>query len=279
MSLCKLHFFTVLATIVTFATVGSLDRQRKECDLPRPNPLPHAHASLGYSGRPTKKLAGSRRTEPFPAEIETLPDVFLPVQLKNPKDLAAGRLLVASRDLADPNFAKTVVLLVHYDVQGVVGLVLNRRTDVPLSRALADLKPARERSDTVYLGGPVETPLVLALFQSPANLDGAEHVFGRVYLISSKTLFEKTISAKPDPGVFHVYVGYAGWTADQLRREVELGAWFIFPGDAGTVFNSDPDSLWSQMIGKTELQLAESEPAAEGAWASVGQFSVVSYEQ
>ena len=115
---------------------------------------------------------------------------------------------MASRDLADPNFAETVVLLVHYDVQGVVGLVLNRRTDVPLSRALADLKPARERSDTVYLGGPVETPLVLALFQSPAKIDGAEQVFGGGYLISTKALFEKTSLAKPDPGVFHVYVGY-----------------------------------------------------------------------
>ena len=120
---------------------------------------------------------------------------------------------------------------------------------------------------------------MLALFQSPAKIDGAEQVFGGVYLISSKTLFEKTISAKPDPGVFHVYVGYAGWTADQLRREVELGAWFILPEDASAVFNSDPDSLWSQMIGKTELRRSESEPAAEGPWTIVGQFSVVSYEQ
>ena len=207
MSLRKLRVFTVLATIVTFATVGSLDRQRNECDLPRPNPLPHTHASLGLSGRSRKKLVGSRRAEPFHAEIEALPAVFLPVQSNNPKDLAAGRLLVASRGLADPNFAETVVLLVHYDAQGVVGLILNRRTDVPLSRVLEDLKPAKERSDRVYLGGPVETPLVLALYQSPANLDRAEHVFG-IYLISSKTLFEGTISAKPDPGVFHVYVGY-----------------------------------------------------------------------
>jgi len=279
MSLCKLRFFTVLAAIVTFATVGSLDRQRKEFDVPRPNPLPHAHAALGYSGRSTKKLVGSRRAEPFHAEIEPLPAVFLPVQSKNAKDLAAGRLLVASRELADPNFAKTVVLLVHYDAQGVVGLILNRRTDVPLSRVFEDLKPAKERSDTVYLGGPVETPLVLALFQSTSKIDQAEHIFGEVYLISGKALFEETISAKPDPGVFHVYVGYAGWTADQLRKEVELGAWFIFPEDASTVFNSDPDSLWSQMIGKTELQLAEGEPAAEGPWTNVGQSSVVNYEQ
>jgi putative AlgH/UPF0301 family transcriptional regulator len=279
MSRRKLRLFTVLATIVTFATVGRLDRQREEFDVPRPNTLPHVDASLGYSGQPTKKLAGSHRAKPFRAEIETLPAVFLPVQSKNAKDLAAGKLLVASRDLADPNFAKTVILLVHYDAQGVVGLILNRRTDVPLSRVLDDLKPAKDRSDRVYLGGPVETPLVFALFQSPAKIEGAEHVFGGVYLISTKSLLEETISAKPDPGAFHVFVGYAGWTADQLRKEVELGAWFVFPEDASTVFNSDPDSLWSQMIGKTELQVAGSEPAVDGSWASASQFSVVSYQQ
>jgi putative AlgH/UPF0301 family transcriptional regulator len=64
--------------------------------------------------------------------------------------------------------------------------------------------------------------------------------------------------------VFHDYLGYAGWTQDQLRMEVELGAWFIFPADASTVFNRDPDSLWREMIRKTELQLARSEPVMTG---------------
>jgi putative AlgH/UPF0301 family transcriptional regulator len=56
-------------------------------------------------------------------------------------DLAVGRLLVASRDLGDPNFAKTVILLVHYDEdKGGVGLVLNKRTDVPITRVFRYLK-------------------------------------------------------------------------------------------------------------------------------------------
>lgn len=189
------------------------------------------------------------------------PAVFLPIQSKKTVDLGAGKLLVASRKLGDPNFAETVVLLVRYDAEGVVGLILNRRTHVPLSRVLEGLKAAKGRSDPVYLGGPVETPAVFALFQSPAKLEGAEHIFGGVYLVSTKPLFEQAISARPDPGVFHVYLGYAGWTKNQLRKEVELGAWFIFPPDAETVFDSDPDSLWPQMIQKTELKLAGSGPA------------------
>ena len=114
-------------------------------------------------------------------------------------------------------------------------------------------------------------PTVFGLFQSPAKLEGAEHVFDGVYLIAAKPLFEQTLAARPDPGMFHVYLGYAGWTQDQLRMEVELGAWFIFPAEASTVFNWDPNSLWLEMIRKTELQLARSDPVMteEGVFAAV----------
>jgi putative AlgH/UPF0301 family transcriptional regulator len=260
MSLRKLCFFTMLAAIVAFIGVRRLNVQIKEFDGPTPNSRPHdalaPDGSLCYMGQPASKLGRSHWVKAFRAKSEIPPAVFLPVQSKNAKDLGAGKLLVASRDLADPNFAKTVVLLVHYDAEGVVGLILNRRTDVPLSRVLEGLKAAKDRSDPVYLGGPVETPAVFALLQSPAKLEGAEHIFGSVYLISTKTLFEQTVSKQPDPGAFHVYLGYAGWNTSQLRKEVELGAWFIFQGDAKTVFDSQPDSLWPRMIEKTELQLA-----------------------
>jgi putative AlgH/UPF0301 family transcriptional regulator len=194
---------------------------------------------------------------------ESLPALLLPIQFKDPKNLGVGKLLVASRGLGDPRFAETVVLVVRYDEKGVLGLILNRRTNVPMSRIL-DLKAAKDRSDRVYFGGPVEPSSVLALFQAPekAKMEKAEKVFGGLYLIADGALFEQTLSARPDPQVFHVYLGYAGWTQDQLRAEVQLGAWFIFPADAGTVFDSDPDSLWLQMIHKTELRLAVAEPGA-----------------
>jgi len=265
MSLRKLCFFTMLATIIAFVAAGRLNVQIKGFDVPTPNPGPHDPAlapdgSLWYMGRSANRLDRSTWVKAFRAKDEFQPTVFLPVQSKNAKDLGAGKLLVASRGLADPHFAQTVVLLVHYDAEGVVGLILNRRTDVPLSRVLEGIKAAKHLSDPVYLGGPVE-PALLALLRSPAKAEGAQHIFGPVYMISSKALLEQTISARPDPGGFHVYLGYAGWTTDQLRKEVELGAWFIFQGDAGTIFDSDPDSLWSQMIQKTELKFAGSGPA------------------
>lgn len=260
MPLRKLWLFATLASVFAFAAVARLEVQARYSDLPTPHFRPH-HPELAFDeslwrpGQPSNNLVRSNWV--FHAkEQELAPPVFLPVLSKNPKDLAAGKLLVASRDLGDPEFAETVVLLVRYRAEGAVGLILNRRTNVPLSRVLDQLKEAKDRSDLIYLGGPVETPAVFALLRSTSKVEGAEPIFGGVYFVSSKTLFEKAISARPDPGNLRVFLGYAGWDNDQLRKEVELGAWFIFPADTRTVFDSDPDSLWRHMIQKTELNVA-----------------------
>jgi|SRR5208337_240638 len=172
-------------------------------------------------------------------------------------DLAVGRFLVASRDLGDPNFAKTVILLVHYSGdQGAVGLVLNRRTDVPMSRLFQDFKEAKGRTDPVYVGGPVELNSVLALLKTKAKPENAARVFGDVYLISNKDVLKATMASGAEASVFHTYVGYAGWGAGQLEHEVELGAWHIMPADSATVFHSDPDSVWPRLIQRTEAQIA-----------------------
>jgi putative transcriptional regulator len=171
--------------------------------------------------------------------------------------LAPGMFLVASRDLGDPNFAHAVVLLVHYDDEnGAMGLIINRSTDVPLSRIFADLKEARDRADPIYVGGPVETGTVLALLKSASKPKEAERVFGDVYLISSKTLLEKTLASGIEASQFHAYLGYAGWGREQLEHEVELGAWHVLAADTGNVFHSDPESVWPRLIGRTEVRIA-----------------------
>jgi putative AlgH/UPF0301 family transcriptional regulator len=259
MSMHKRFLFAMLFTIFALGAAAGLRVYRTEFDVPKPNtwshaPVPVAVALPRYDSQPAN--VPSRGLKTFRTKGELRPALVLPIQFKNPQDLGVGKLLVASRSLGDPDFARTVVLLVRYDEKGALGLILNRRTGVPLSRVL-DLEAAKDRSDPVYRGGPVGPSAVFALFESSAKMEKAENIFGKVYLISDKALFEQTIAARPDPGVFHVYLGYAGWTQDQLRAEAQAGAWFVFPADAATVFNSDPDSLWLQMIEKTELQLAE----------------------
>src|SRR6267142_769086 len=72
----------------------------------------------------------------------------VPAQSKQTHGLAAGKFLVASRDLLDPNFAETVVVLVRYEEDGVLGLIINRRTKVPIARVFPELSESiKTRSD------------------------------------------------------------------------------------------------------------------------------------
>jgi putative transcriptional regulator len=173
-----------------------------------------------------------------------------------PADLAAGKLLVASPDLPDPNFAKTVVLLVQYDEDGVVGLILNRRSKVPISRVLDELAGAKNRADPVYAGGPVGRTDVLALVRSRRPPGDAQRVIGDVFLVSTKQGLEKTFASATDADTVHVYLGYSGWTAPQLQHELDMGAWYVLQGSAKAVFDSDPDALWPRLIRETEMRIA-----------------------
>ena len=183
--------------------------------------------------------------------------LVLPVAYGQAPSLTAGKILVASRDLADPNFSESVILLVNFDEDsGALGLIVNRRSEVAVGRVLRDLKQARGRSEPVYLGGPVESEGILAVLRSPSSLSDAKHIFGDVYLVSTRALLEKTLTDNVDASRFHVYLGYAGWGPGQLEHEIEIGSWRVVPSDASTVFDSDPESLWPRLIRKTETRIA-----------------------
>ncbi len=240
MSLRTFSLYAILAPLLTLAAAERLSCHFKRSDLNRLANAPVLVSSV-------------------PPTSELLPAHLLRIQSAEAKNLRVGKILVASRSLGDPLFAKTVILLVQYDADGVLGLTLNRRTKIAVSRVLESLRAAKKRSDLAYLGGPVETPAVFALLKSQAKVENAQSIFDGIYMITAKPLLEQTLATQPDPNVFHVYLGYAGWSQEQLRKEIELGAWFVFPGDVSAVFNADPDSLWQEMIRKTELQIAGNE--------------------
>jgi putative transcriptional regulator len=168
---------------------------------------------------------------------------------------AAGRFLVAARELADPNFARSVVLLGQYEEKGAMGLTINRPSAMTIGEALAGFKAAKERKDPAYLGGPVVRTGVLALVRSASKPDDAKPVFGDVYLVSTRPLLEKLL-ATADATRLRVYLGYAGWGAGQLEMELEIGSWHVISADAATVFDTSPASVWPRLIKRTDLRIA-----------------------
>ena len=180
-----------------------------------------------------------------------------PVQTDAPtKHLAAGKILVARRSLEDPNFAETVIVLVQFDEEGTLGLIVNRQTKFPVSRLARDLDGAKGRMEPLYLGGPVAVSGVMGLIRTSAKLEDAKRVFGDVYMISSKGAVEKAIASNSDPKTFRLYLGYAGWDAGQLEFEMRLDAWDVLPANPAIIFDSHPETLWTRLSEQEDLRIA-----------------------
>jgi putative transcriptional regulator len=174
---------------------------------------------------------------------------------RSERQLSVGDILVASEKLGDPNFARSVVLLVQYDEdKGTVGLVINRRTEIPLSRIFPKTKHAP--SDPVYMGGPVSITAVQALLRLSKQTDQATPVVADIYVTGAKELIEKSVASRAGPSKFRLYLGYAGWAPGQLETEIELGAWAVLHSDPDTVFDENPESLWSRLRRESHMQIA-----------------------
>jgi putative transcriptional regulator len=178
----------------------------------------------------------------------------LTAQSKRPEDLAQGKILVTPRDAPDPHFAESVILLAKYDQNGAVGLMVNRRTEVAVSRVLKEIQAAAKHSELVFVGGPVELDTVMALARSPKPPEGAASVRGDIHFLMSKAALEKAL-AGPDSNNLHIYLGYCGWGPHQLENEVNLGGWYVFDHGEDLAFDSDPGTLWTRMIARTEQQI------------------------
>jgi putative transcriptional regulator len=149
-----------------------------------------------------------------------------------------------------------VILVVKYDEEGTLGLILNRRSDVAISKLLDDWKEAKGHNEPIFVGGPVEEGTLLALVRSRAKSEEAGAILRDVHLVSDRGQLQRMLQPAVGADKFRLYAGYAGWAPEQLEEEVDAGAWHIFPGDANVVFDPDPDSLWTRMIKKTETQIA-----------------------
>jgi putative transcriptional regulator len=162
--------------------------------------------------------------------------------------LAKGKFLVASRELIDPNFSETVVLLLEYSRSGAMGVVVNRPTQVRLSTALPEMEGVQDLTDTLFAGGPVARNQILFLIRSGHEPEGSRRVFDDIYVSSSRALLQKMVDGGDSGKTFRLYAGYAGWAPGQLDREVAMGGWHVLQADVATVFEKAPSEIWPELI-------------------------------
>ena len=197
-------------------------------------------------------------------------EIFGPHTLiPNKVAVGSGVFLVANTHLDSSTFSQTVILVVEHGGQGSVGIIINRPSDLSLTRLVPKTKEMGSRDDVVYFGGPVSPDGIVLLLRvrSPLAPEQAMHVFDDIYLSSSSSVLERLLRRDDDSeDMFHAYVGYAGWAPGQLTYEIERGDWFVVSGDAEKIFSADPESIWPQMIkalsGQWVMRCAGIEPAS-----------------
>ncbi|MGN9808128.1 YqgE/AlgH family protein [Micromonospora sp. BQ11] len=159
-----------------------------------------------------------------------------------------GRLLVASPALKDPNFDRTVVLLVAHEPGGALGVVLNRATEVPVADVLGDWSELARHPAVLFEGGPVQpdSAICLARMRHPVQrVRGFHQVSGAVGTLDLSGDPERL---RENLGAIRVFAGYSGWGAGQVEQEIEDGSWFVLDALPGDAFVDRPDDLWPMVL-------------------------------
>ncbi len=165
-------------------------------------------------------------------------------------DNLKGQFLISAKHLQDPNFYKTVVLLIEHGDNGAMGLVVNRPSAVNVSHALSGHLEIPEVEDPVFIGGPVE-PGGLIVLHDRADLAQSDPVIPGIFVPSSASDFEEVIreaTENPKHTSFRVYSGCAGWSPGQLEGELHRGDWYLLPATRDMVFEDDPYTLWEETL-------------------------------
>jgi putative transcriptional regulator len=156
-----------------------------------------------------------------------------------------GQLLIAGPALADPNFWRTVVLVIEHNDDGALGLVLNRASETTVGESVPQLAELVDVDEQLFIGGPVQPSavIVLAEFEDPA--DAALISFGDIGVLGTGTELGQLIAGVRAGRAF---VGHSGWGPGQLDAELERGDWILEPAKTSDAFCSTPGELWSTVL-------------------------------
>jgi len=159
-------------------------------------------------------------------------------------EILARQFLISVPQLQDPNFHKTVVLLVEHGAEGALGVVINRPSDGRLKELLKDNGVTYQGpSDArVMVGGPVR-PTQALLLHGEEDVEAESAAVGAGLRLSGSLAALRQVFSRPAPRA-RLYLGYAGWGPGQLEAEIEAGAWILAPVDPVLVFNAPSDEVW-----------------------------------
>jgi putative transcriptional regulator len=168
------------------------------------------------------------------------------------QSLATGSLLIASPELSDPMFARSVVFVLRHDDEGTIGVVLNRPTNLVPATIFPELKDSvGSYAGNLFRGGPIAPTRLLYIVRglAAATVNGPE-VLDKVFLSIDDAALPDMTRLADGTNDLRLYAGHAAWVPGQLQSEINAGGWEVLPGTPELVFHADPGSLWTELEGR-----------------------------
>lgn len=164
----------------------------------------------------------------------------------------AGQFLVAMPGMSDPRFARSVIFICAYSAEGAMGFVINHRA-VDITLADVFLRMDMEVSGGaqqagVHIGGPVQTERGFVLHLDEARQSPEPLIIPGGYVLTATKDILEDISKGTGPDPYLFVLGYAGWGAGQLDREIVQNGWLTAPATPELVFDVDRDALWETVV-------------------------------
>lgn len=154
-----------------------------------------------------------------------------------------GQLLVATPQLTDGNFFRSVVLMIQHDEDGALGVVLNRPTSTTIQQLWEMLgEPPCTAQGVLHWGGPVgERVMAVHTVASLTELT----VMPGIFVAMHKEHLTELVQQNEPP--YRMFSGYAGWGPGQLEGELQGGGWLLTPATPSLVFG-DTGEIWQRVI-------------------------------
>ena len=157
-----------------------------------------------------------------------------------------GRLLIADPAiLNDSSFKRTIILLTEHTKKSSVGFILNR----PLDHVLSDLVPDIDCDFTVYQGGPVEQDNLYFIHKVPHLLPNSIEVAKGIYWGGNFELLKELLNKKQlEATDIRFFLGYSGWSSNQLDEELVMNSWFITENDYDNILTTNDQNFWKDKL-------------------------------
>ena len=169
-----------------------------------------------------------------------------------------GQLLIAKDSMRDPRFAKTVILMIQHDQHGAMGLVVNKPVgEGPLAKLMEGFGIQSEGAEgtvRLYYGGPVDRRIGFVIHSPEYRRPGTRTINSVASITTHPKVFRDIADEKgPKKKIFTM--GYTGWGAGQLERELARDNWLVAPAKEALIFSQDVSSVWDWARVKAGLPL------------------------